>query len=303
MSNRSAPHLGLILHRGRDALFDAFVGAMAEQGYTDGRTVVYEPRFAQGVLERTSGFARELVQREVNLIVAIGAVGAAAARKATATIPIVFSIVLDPEELGFVACWDRPGGNMTGITNYDPELPLEQLSLLREIVPDMRKLAVFSDADMPRPTLGNPLERSCERAGARLGVTLEWFRSSGPTPDRAAMFRDAVERGCGSGLVLEVPSNIAAFATLAELAAEHRLPTLFPEGWQHDGLMSYGTGLLHTVPYLPEIIGRVLAGTSPGDIPVRQVRQHRLTLNLATARKIHVTVPPGLVARAAEVIA
>jgi putative ABC transport system substrate-binding protein len=303
MSDRSAPRLGLILHRGRDALFDAFVYAMAAQGYTDGQTVIYEPRFAEGALDRTSGFAQDLVQGKVDLIVAIGAVGAAAARKATATVPIVFAIVLDPVELEFVASWGRPRGNMTGVTNYDPDLALEQLSLLREMVPDVRKVAVFSDADIPRPALGNPLERSCERAAAALGVTLEWFRPSGPTPDRAAMVWDAVARGCGAGLVLEVPSKMAAFETLAALAAEHRLPTLFPEGWRHDGLMSYGTSLLHTVPYLPEIIGRILAGTSPGDIPVRQVRQHRLTLNLTTARIICVDVPPALVARAAEVIA
>lgn len=299
MSDQSVPHVGLILHRGRDALFDAFVAAMAEHGYCDGQTIRYEPRFAEGALERTAGFARDLVAANVDLIVAVGAVGAAAAQKATATLPIVFAIVLDPVDLGFVAACERPSGNMTGVTNYDPNLALEQLSLLREILPALRKVAVFSDADIPRPDGGNPLERSCTKAAAELGLTLEWFHPRGPAPDRAAMVRDAVARGCEAGLVLEVPSNIAAFGTLAALGSEHRLPMVFPDGWQHEGLMSYGSSLLQTIPHLPEIIRQILSGTPPGKIPVRRVKEHRLTLNLATARRLDMEMPPALVARAA----
>jgi putative ABC transport system substrate-binding protein len=120
----SPPRLGLLLHRGRDALFEGFMSAMSERGHVEGQTITIEPRFAEGVLERTAGLAEDLVRRNVELIVAIGAVGARAARNATSTIPIVFAIVLDPVDTGFAASLERPGGNMTGVTNYDPGLAL-----------------------------------------------------------------------------------------------------------------------------------------------------------------------------------
>ena len=300
--SKSCPHIGLILHRGRDALFDAFISAMSAHGLEDGRTVVIEPRFAEGMLERTVGFAAELVERRVDLIVAIGAVGAGAARKATATVPILFAIVLEPVQLGFAESWERPGGNMTGVTNFDPRLAGEQLAILRETVPGLTRVAVLSDADIPRPAAGNPLEQSCEAAAGKLGLALDWFRPRGPAPDWDGLFGEMKRRGCGAVVTLEVPVNIGNFAGIAALARSHRLPTMFPDGWQHDGLLSYGTSLLQTVQDLPGMAARILAGSAPGAIPIRQVRRHRLTVNRATARRIGIELPPGVLDRAEEII-
>ena len=296
------PSIGVIVHRGRDALFNALVKSLAEHGYVDGETIALEPRFAEGVLERTTGFAEDLVARNVDLIVAIGAVGARAAQRATDRIPIVYSVVLDPVEAGFAAALDRPGGNMAGVTNYDPKLALEQLILLKKVVPDLKRLAILSDVDIPRPGGWNPLERSNEIAARSLGLEPQWIRIKGPTPDRAAAFQAMVDGGAQALQVLEVPVNLADFQSIGALAIEHCLPAMFPGGWQHDGLMGYGTSLLQTVPEIPRLIGLILNGANPGDIPVRHVRQHRLRLNLATARKLGVDVSREVVAPASEVI-
>jgi putative ABC transport system substrate-binding protein len=298
----SMPRVGVIVHRGRDALFNLFIRSLAEAGYVDGETVTLEPRFAEGILERTTGFAEDLVARKVDLIVAIGFVGARAAQRATDEIPIIYSIVLDPVEVGFATLLNRPGGNMAGVTNYDPNLAVEQFALLKDIVPGLKRIALLSDADIPRPKGCDHREQSNEIAARSLGLEPQWVHLKGPTPDRVAAFQAMRDGGAQALQVLEVPVLIADFQSIAALAIEHRLPTMFPGGWQHDGLMAYGTSLLQTVPELPGLVDLILSGTNPGDIPVRQVRQHRLQLNLATARKIGLDIPLRIVAQANEVV-
>lgn len=298
----SMPRIGVIVHRNRDALFNTFLESLEKNGYVDGDNIVLEPRFAEGVLERTTGFAEDLVARKVNLIVAIGGVGARAAQRATDEIPIVYSIVLDPVEMGFAASLDRHGRNLAGVTNYDPALAQKQLALLKEAVPNLKRIAVLSDVDVPRSGDRNTLERSNELAAAALGLDLQWVRIKGPVPDRAAAFRAMKDGGAEALQVLEVPVLIGDFQSIAALGIEHRLPSMFPGGWQHDGLLAYGTSLLQTVPELARLVHLVLNGADPADIPVTYVREHRLRLNLATARKIGLDVSPEIVARAGEVV-
>lgn len=296
------PRVGIIVHRGRDALYQALVTALADNGYVDGQTAIFEPRFAEGLLERTTGFAEDLIARKVDVIVAIGAVGAKAAQRATSTIPIVYSIVLDPIEAGFAATLERPGTNMAGVTNFDPNLATEQLGLLQQAVPSLQRVAILSDLDVPRPGGWNPLEHSNELAARSLGLAPQWHRMRGPAPDRAAAFKAMTDGGAQALQVLEMPVVLIDFQSIAALAIEHRLPTMFPGGWQHDGLMAYGTSLLQTVAELPDLVDLVLKGADPGELPVRQVRRHRLRLNLETARNIGLEVPPELLARASEIV-
>lgn len=298
----SMPRIGLIVHRGRDALFNALVKSLAEQGLVDGETIALEPRFAEGVLERTTGFAADLVARQVDMIVVIGAVGARAAQLATERIPIVYAIVLDPVETGFAASLERPGGNMAGVTNYDPNLAAEQLTLLLGAVPDLKRLAILSDLDIPRPMGWNPLERSNEIAAKSLGLELQWVRIKGPRPDLVTAFQAMVHGGAQALQVLEVPVALSDFQSIAALANEHRIPSMFPGGWQHDGLMAYGTSLLQTVSEVPGLIGLILSGADPSDIPVRQVHRHQLRINLATAQALGLNLPRELVVRASEVV-
>jgi putative ABC transport system substrate-binding protein len=290
------------MHRGRDALFESFMNAMGQHGYIHGQTITIEPRFAHGVLERTTDFAEELVQKNVDIIVAIGAVGARAGQKATSTIPIVFAIVLDPVETGLVKTYDHPGGNLTGVTNYDPNLALEQLSLLGKVVKGLDRVTVLSDAGIPRQQGWNSLERSCEVAAAKLGIALDWVRTRGPTPDWAEIFNNAVRSGGKAVQVLEVPVNVGDYTAIAKFANESRIPAIFPGGRQHGGLLSYGTSLLDTIPKIPPLIDLIRDGTLPGDIPIREVRQHHLSVNLGTARLIGMEMPDGIVASAHEIV-
>lgn len=224
------PTIGLMFHRGRDRLFQALVAEMALRGYVDGGTVTLVPQFAEGDLSRAQGLADDLVRQSVDIIVAVGAVGAKAVQNATSRIPIVFAIVLDPVETGLVASLDRPGGNVTGVTNFDPALAFKQLRLLRDVVPGLDRVAVLSDADIPRPQGVNPLERSCERATAKLGIALEWYRRKAVGPDLTLLVQDMVERGCQALQVLEVPANIGQFDTISALANHAGLPAIFPDG-------------------------------------------------------------------------
>ncbi len=299
---RSMPRVGVIVHRGRDKLFNGFLDSLAALGYVDGQNIEIEPRFAEGVLERTHGFAADLVARNVDLIVAIGGVGARAAQRATDRIPILYAVVLDPVEMGFAVSRDRPGCNLTGVTNYDPDLATKQLSLLKDVVPDLKRVAVLSDADVPGAGSTNTLERSNDLAAARLGIELQWVRIKGPHPDRPAAFRLMKDGQADALQVLEMPVAIADFQSIAALAIEHRLPSMFPGGWAHDGLMAYGTSLLQTIPDLASLVALVLNGADPASIPIRQVCEHRLRLNLETARRIGVDIAPAIVASASEVV-
>jgi putative tryptophan/tyrosine transport system substrate-binding protein len=139
-------------------------------------------------------------------------------------------------------------------------------------------------------------------AAATLGLALDVFRASGPGKERTTLFREATRRGCKAVQVLEVPANITDFAQIAGLATAFRLPAVFPGGWQHDGLMSYGTSLLQTIPEMPPMIDLILRGTPPGEIPITQVRRHRLRVNLAAARRMGFGMPPDLLAQADEVV-
>lgn len=298
----SMPRVGVIMHRGRDALFNGFVCSLAARGYVDGQNIALEPRFAEGVLERTSGFAEDLLARKVDLIVAIGAVGARAAQRATCRIPIVYSIVLDPVEMGFAASLDRHACNMAGVTNHDPDLAGKQFTLLKQLVPDLKRIAILSDVDIPRPHGWNTLERSNATAATALQIELQWVRVKGPALDRAATFRAMAQGRAQAVQVLEVPVLIANFNAIAAMGIEHRLPSMFPGGWQHDGLVAYGTSLLQTVPELARLVDLVLRGADPAELPVSIVRAHRLRLNLETARRIGLEVSPDLVAKADEVV-
>jgi putative tryptophan/tyrosine transport system substrate-binding protein len=143
--------VGVILHRGPDErYFSVLRDGLARLGYTEGRNIAFEPRFAHGQLDRTTALASELVALEVDVIVAVGGVGARAAQRSTSKIPIVFAIVLDPVAVGFATTMERPGGNVTGVTNYHPGQAVEQLKLIKEVLPALSRVAILSDEDVPR---------------------------------------------------------------------------------------------------------------------------------------------------------
>jgi putative ABC transport system substrate-binding protein len=297
--------VGVILHGSPDGpYYNALRGGLARLGYAEGQNIAFEPRFARGQLDRTPAFAAELVGLGVDVIVAVGGVGARAAQRATDKIPVIFTIVLDPVAAGFAASMERPGGNVTGVTNYDPAQAIEQLELIQAVVPSLRRIAILSDEDVPRSQLDgwNPLEKSNDTAARALGLEPYWVRMKGPTPDLESAFISIKGAGVEALLVLEVPVTLTRFRQIADLATAHRLPALLPAGEPNDALMSYGTSLLDTIPSLSAHVDKILKGAAPADLPIETVSRRRLRINLGTARELGLTIPSEILTKADEII-
>jgi putative ABC transport system substrate-binding protein len=150
------PRVGVIANGSPDTLFEALRQSFPQHGYIEGSNIVIEARFAHGHLDRVPELVAELVGLNVDVIVSLGAVGPAAAQKANTKVSIVFVAVIDPVAVGFAATLERPGGNITGITTFDPEQATKQLELLRQVIPSLVRLAILSDEDVPRVATGTP---------------------------------------------------------------------------------------------------------------------------------------------------
>jgi putative ABC transport system substrate-binding protein len=278
---------------------------LKQLGYVEGTNITYEVRGAEGQLDRLPGFAAELVSKDVDVIVTYGGPPTNAARKATTTIPIVFALVADPVAIGVAATLDRPGGNLTGVTNNDPELPVRQMALLKEMSPNLSKVAIFSDAEIPGADASGlaPIDRSNVAAARAAGLTPQVLKLRGPKPDFDAAFKTMADEGAQALVALEVPSIFAIAKNVAELATARRVPTML-WGGQADagGPMSYGTSYTSTFPRVPDYVDRILKGAKPADMAVEIFAKHQLVINLKTARELGLTTPPELLKRAARIV-
>jgi putative ABC transport system substrate-binding protein len=298
------PRVGVILNDGPGPVFDTLRQGFAQLGYVEGRNIVIEGRFAHGQLDRVPALTTELVGLNVDVIVSLGAVGAQAAKKASTTIPIVFVGAIDPIAIGFATTLGRPGGNVTGITSFDPKQAIKQFELLREVIPKLARVAILSDEDIPRADGWNPLEKANDAAARALGLGPQWLKVKGPTPDLEGVFKAMKDEGA-EALVVHVPVPIIHQKRIAELAAKYRLPTMFLGGRRMSeagGLVAFGTGLLDTFPRIPAYVDKILKGAKPGELPVEVLTRHVLIINLKTALEIGVAMPSELLKRADQVI-
>jgi len=279
-------------------LLQAFGQGLANLGYVEGRDIIIELRFAEGRLERLPELAAELVRLNVDVITLVGAVTARAAKKATTNIPIVFAVVVDPIADGLVATLERPGGNVTGITSFDPQQARKQLELLKEAIPGLMRVALLGDRGV-----SDFLLKANEEQARALGLQPQGLKVAGPTPDLEGAFAAARKERADAVLILEEPIVVVHRKRIAELAATNRLPTMFP-GDRADagGLIAYGTRFDEAVGRMPAYVDRILKGAKPGDLAVEVLTRHRLTINLKTAREIGVTIPPEVLKRADQVI-
>ena len=299
------PRIGIMVNGGPGPVVEALKKDFAKLGYVEGQTIAFEPRYAQGQLGRHPELAADLVRLDVDAILTLGGPAARAAKDATSKIPIVFSIVTDPIALGLVASMDRPGGNVTGLTNLDPQQAARQMELLKEVFPALKRIAILSDADIPGADASGlaPIERSNVAAARALGLEPQVIKVKGPTPDFDGAFAAMKSEGAEAVLVLEVPVTLVHGKRIAERATAQRLPTMFPGGQKSaDGVIAYGTTVADTWPRMPIIADRILKGARPGDIPVEAISRRQLIINLKTAREAGVSIPAGVLARADEVI-
>jgi putative ABC transport system substrate-binding protein len=281
-----------------DAGYAAFREGLAELGYVDGQNILIEPRFAEGRLDLLRAFAAELVALRVDLIAVFGAAAVRAARWATSAVPIVFAVIQDPVADGLVVDAARPAGNVTGLTNSDPAQPRAQMRLLKEVLPGLARVVILGDAGVP-----DLLDRVSVEAAEAEGLRPLAARLRGADEDVEGLFAAAREARAGAVLCLEAPITGLHATRIAVLAIEARLPTMFPGGWLGYGsLLAYGSNRVETARRLAGLADRILKGASPGDLPIEANTRHHLGVNLRVAREIGVAIPPGVRARADQVI-
>jgi putative tryptophan/tyrosine transport system substrate-binding protein len=303
-AQQSVPVIGFL----HSASADAFVRQVAvfqqelrDNGYVEGQNLVIEYRWADGRSDRLATLAADLVRRDVAVIAALGGNNPTlAARAATRTIPIVFNTGADPVKSGLVPSLSRPGGNVTGVSFLVEELGAKTLGLLHELVPKAMVIGVLINPSNPEA------EREImmmQEAARTLGLRLEIIRSATANEIDNA-FPILLERRVGALIVIADPFFGSRTAQLVELAARDRIPTAYyrREYAEAGGLMSYGTSANEAYRQVGNYVARILKGTKPAELPVYQVVKFEFLINLKTAKALGLEVPPGLSARADEVI-
>jgi putative ABC transport system substrate-binding protein len=285
----------------REALL-IFRQALGEAGFVENRNVAIEYRWAEGHNDRLPALVADLVRRKVNVIVAPASTpGALAARKATATIPIVIFTAGDPVALGLVASLDRPGGNVTGITSLGGELAPKRLELLHELMPKATNMALL--VNPTNPALAASTAKAVAAAAPVLGLNVQIVRA-GSEGDFESVFDNLVRSGA-SALVISIDSFFTGRREqLAALALGHRIPAIYQyrDFAAAGGVMSYGGSLTEGYRLVGLYAGRILKGEKPAALPMQQATKVELIVNLKTAKALGLTVPSSLLALADEVI-
>ena len=280
---------------------DVFRQGLRDLGWVEGQNIVIEGRWAEGRYDRLPDLAAELVRLKVDVIVANPTPAAAAAKKATGTIPIVIISVGDPVGQGFITSLARPGGNVTGLSySVGLEITGKQLELLKETIPKVRRVAILTNPG----NLSHALSiREAKVAARSLGVQLQLLEARGPNEFDDAFAAMARER-VGALLVVADSMFILHRARLADLAAKSRLPAAYSlrDHVEAGGLMSYGPSLLDNFRRAATYVDKILKGAKPADLPVQQPTKFELVINLKTAKALGLTIPQSLMVRADEVI-
>jgi len=279
---------------------DAFRQGLGELGYVDGQNMTIEFRTAEGRMERLPDLAAELVRLPVDVILTATSPTIRAAQQATRTIPIVMGNSQDPVSEGFVASLARPGGNITGLTLFSPDLVAKRLQLIKEFAPALTRVGALWNADDPALALSLR-----ETAAAAQSLRLE-FRSLGvrdPNEFERA-FRTALRENVGALVVLEDNLTFRYRTEIARLANDNRLPTMYGlrDYANAGGLIAYGPNLAQMYRRTATYVDKILKGAKPEDLPVEQPARFELLINLKTAKTLGLEIPPTLLSIADEVI-
>jgi putative ABC transport system substrate-binding protein len=299
----SIPVIGFLGSRasGEDPqLLTSFRLGLKEGGYVEGQNVVVDYRFAENQYDRLPALAADLVQRQVTMIVANGP-AAKAAKAATSTIPIVFTVGFDPVEIGLVASLNRPGGNVTGASILDVELGPKRLELLRELVPHAAIIAVL--VNPTDPVRAENISRAVQTAARTLGLQSNVLQASNER-DFDAVFARLLQMRADGLVIGGEPFFNSRSEQLGALTAHHNVPAIFQfrEFTAGGGLASYGASLTDSYRQVGAYAARILKGERPADLPIVRASKFELVINLKTAKALGLTVPAKLLFTADEVI-
>ena len=282
------------------ARLEAFRQGLHELGYVDGQSMTIESLYAEGQLARLPDLAVQLVRLKVDVIVAGGSTAIRAAKNATKLIPIVMAHGSDPVALGYVASLARPGGNITGLTHLAPELGGKRLELLKNIIPQLTRVAILTD-----PGTGGhaPQMKELEVAAPALGLQLQAVEVRAPNELENA-FSAMMTGRAGAFIGLQQPTLDRLRGRIVDLAAKHRLSAMYPnsEYVERGGLMCYAADIVAMFRRSAVYVDKILKGAKPAELPVEQPTKFEFVINLKAAKRIDLTVPPNVLARADKVI-
>jgi len=278
----------------------AFRQGLRDLRYVEGKNIVVDYRYAEGKRERLGELAAELVRSRVDVIVSGGPAVTRPIKDLTATIPIVMAQDSDPVGNGFVASLARPGGNITGLSTLAPEISGKRLELLKEIVPKLSRVAVFGTSTFP----GNrQMLKETELAAGAVGVQIQYLDVR-DSKDLESVFRESMKRRPEAGVVLAGAVIFALRTQIADLAARNDLPVIFPQSEyvEDGGLMSYAPNYPDLFRRAATYVDKIVKGAKPAELPVEQASKFEFIINLKSAKRISLAIPPNALARADKVI-
>jgi putative ABC transport system substrate-binding protein len=284
----------------QEQLLASFHQGLGETGYAKGNNVEIEYRWAEGQYDRLPAMAADLIHRGVSVIAATSTPAALVAKEATSTIPVVFTTIADPVQIGLVASLNRPGGNVTGVTLLSVEVGPKLLNLLYEAVPSATIMALLINPTNPNvDTQSKYLQAAVRQLGLQVHIV-----SASAERDFDAVFTKLREVRADALMIGQDPIFNAQTRQLAALTVRHAMPAICPlrEFAEAGGLMSYGTRRSDSWHQAGVYVGRILKGEKPANLPVMQPNKFELTINLKTARTFGLTLQSGLLAIADEVI-
>ena len=282
-------------------LVDAFRHELTKLGWIEGKNVTIEYRFAEQKQERLSEFATELVRLKVDVIVGASTGSALAAKRVTATIPIVITNAGDPVAAGLVASLARPGGNVTGNSGLSPQLNTKRLEILTDAIPKLSRVGLLRES---RAAIGRALQLKEIRAAAlALNLKLEEIETQ-DAKDLESAFQTAKQKRVGAITMIATRPFFIERKRIVELAGKHRLPAIYvqKEFVDEGGLMSYGVDYVNLYRRAAVYVDKILKGAKPADLPVQQATKFEFVINLKAAKQIGLTIPGRVMERANQVI-
>jgi len=293
--------IGFLAFTGSGPMTEEFRQALQARGYNEGKNIAIEYRYAEGNLDRLPELATELVSLKVDLIVVVSGQAARAAKQATTTIPIVMAISGDVVSTGLIKSLAHPGGNITGMTTYSPEVNGKRLALLKETFPKISRVAVLGDPTSPSHLLD---WQELQPVARHLAVQLQSLEVRSPKPDFKGAFAAATKKRADAFLTLPPPLMAFHQNEIIALVAKSRRPAIFHNGEFADsgGLMAYGPDVRDGVRRAAIFVDKIFKGAKPADLPVEQPMKYEFIINLKTAKQIGLTISQSVLFRADRVI-